>query len=188
MTQSTLDTPTTHAPTAPARPKTGGGGLRIALFALIVLAPVAVLGYVYYDFQRTGGIQEMADGYKLVDLRAMSTFPMDQRDGTIDDVPPIYRALDGEKVVLEGEMYSDRSAASQVREFDLVYSIADCCYGSEPQIQHFVRSQAADGGVIDFYRGVPVQVRGTLRVDVEKSGGRVTGVYHLAVEDVQPLG
>ena len=174
---------------APAKPVGNGGAIaRIALFAMIVLVPVAALGYVYWDFQRSGGIKEMADGTKLVDLKAMSTFSFDQENGTVEDVPEKFRALDGEKVLLEGEMVSTTSAAGRVGQFDLVYSISDCCYSGAPQVQHFVKSIPADGGTVPFYRGTPVQVRGTLRVDVQKSDGKVQSVYQLSVDDVQPVG
>ena len=167
----------------------GGGAIaRIALFAMIVLVPVAALGYVYWDFQRSGGIKELADGTKLVDLKAMSTFSFDQENGTVEDVPEKFRALDGEKVLLEGEMVSTTSAAGRVAEFDLVYSISDCCYSGAPQVQHFIKSTLAEGGTVPFYRGTPVQVRGTLRVDVQKSDGKVQSVYQLSVDDVQPIG
>ena len=166
----------------------GGGWARMALFALVVLVPVAALGYVYYDFKATGGIRETDQGVKVVDLKAMSDFPFDQENGTIDDVPPLYRGLDGQKVVLEGEMFTTTSASGRVDRFDLVYSIADCCYGNAPQVQHFVDARPADGGTVKFYRGTQVRVSGTLNVDVRRDGGRVTSVYQLAVDEVEPLG
>lgn len=205
MTQTTIDTPptdatpTTPTPATPASPRSfgapkpagvvgAGPNLRIVLFALIILVPVAALGYVYWDFQRSGGIQQLPDGYKLVDLKAMSTFVFDQENGTIEDIPEMWRNLDGQKVVLEGEMYSDRSAAGHVEEFDLVYSIANCCYSGAPQAQHFVKSRPADGGTLKFYRGTPVRARGTLHVDVQKTDGRVTSVYQFDVEELEPIG
>ena len=202
MTPTTPDTPSAPDPStspnafAPPRPAarqfsapaaSGGAGLRILLFALIVLVPVVALGYVYWDFQRSGGIKELPDGYKLVDLKAMSTFEFDQENGTIDQVPEIYRNLDGQKVVLEGEMYTTTSAAGHVREFDLVYSIANCCYGGAPKVQHFIKSRAADGGTLKFYRA-PVRARGTLHVDVKKADGKVQSIYEFDVESVEPIG
>ncbi len=176
-------TPTATSDTAPV---SGGSIARVALLVLIVLVPLGALGYIYWDFQRTGGIQALPDGYKLVDLKAMTTFDFDQQNGTAAQIPDRWRALDGEKVVLEGEMFTSRSATGTVDSFDLVYSIANCCYGSEPQVQHFVKSEAI-GDPVKFYR-VPVRAKGTLRVDVQKSEGRVASVFHLDVEDVEPLG
>ncbi len=192
MNPTTLDTPSPANPPmvrqfAAHRPTgDGGAALRIILFALIVMVPVGALGYVYWDFQRSGGIKELPDGYKLVDLKAMSTFEFDQENGQLEDVPEVYRNLDGQKVVLEGEMYSTTSAAGQVGEFDLVYSISNCCYGGAPKVQHFIKSRAADGGMLKFYRA-PVRARGTLHVNVKKADGKVQSIYEFDVESVEPI-
>jgi hypothetical protein len=159
--------------------------VKLALFALVVLLPVAALAWVYYDFKSTGGIRQGVDGYKIVDLKAMSDFPFDNQAGTLEDVPEIYRGLDGQKVELVGEMWTGSTAASRVTDFSLVYSIADCCYTDEPQVQHFVDARVIGEDPVKFYRS-PVRVRGTLHVDVQTRGGRVTSVYQLDVENVEP--
>ena len=179
MTQTTTASPDV-APVAPA------SIARVALLVLIILVPLGALGYIYWDFQRTGGIQALPDGYKLVNLQAMTSFEFDQQNGTADAIPAEYRALDGQKVVLEGEMVAGNSATGTVNDFDLVYSIANCCYGTAPKIQHFVKSQTVDGPV-RFYDRQPVRAKGTLRIDVQKAEGRVASVFHLDVESVEPL-
>ncbi len=177
--------------TTPASPstekvdRTGGLSGRAILFALVLLVPVVALGYVFYDVSTTGGIKQLPNGYKFVELQAMSTFSFDQKDGTVDDVPERYRELDGQKVVLEGEMYSDGVVGGDIQSFDLVYSIADCCLVAEPQVQHFVKAETIAGPV--RLRQGQVRVSGTLKVDVTRDDGGITGVYHLAVEDVESI-
>ena len=161
--------------------------LRVLLFLGIVLLPIAGLAYVYFESATSDGIRQGADGYLHVDLQKMSSFAFDQVNGRLEDVPQRWRELDGKRVVLEGEMAPVKTAAGEVDQFDLVWSVANCCYSGAPQVQHFVRSTVADNGRVKYYNR-PVRVRGRLDVNVTKAGGAVTGVYHLSVENVEPIG
>ena len=160
--------------------------LRVVLFTAVVLVPVLALGYVYFQAAFSSGIKATDEGYLWVDLQKMSSFSFDQRNGTIEQVPEQWRALDGKQVILEGEMWSTKSSAPELSEFDLVWSVSNCCFTGTPQVQHFVHSKTADGGKVRYYNR-PVRVRGTLTVDVTREAGQVTGVYHLDVESVEPL-
>ncbi len=158
---------------------------RFIMFLLVVLALVGYPIYIYIDSVVSGGIKDRG-GYKEVDLKAMSLFPFDQINGTLEDIPEKWRALDGQKVIVEGEMWQPFSAGNQVRGFELVYSIAKCCFQGPPQIQHFVQSRVPFGNSVGYYSG-PVRVKGTLHVKVIKDETRITGVYHLEVESVEPV-
>ena len=74
----------------------------------------------------------------------MSTFPFDQNNGAIDDVPEQWRALDDQKVILYGEMWNDIAPATSSTASSSCYSIAKCCLSGPPQIQHFVHSKVVD--------------------------------------------
>src|SRR5215211_4536516 len=87
--------------------------LRMVVFGLIVLALVGVPLYWYLSVALTGGIRDAGNGYKDVDLMSMVMFPFDQKYGTIGDVPAKYRALDGQRVILTGEMVPMESAAPE---------------------------------------------------------------------------
>ena len=154
----------------------------IAFIALLVGYPV----YIMVDMQLTGGVKQLSSGYTYVDLKAMSTFTFDQAEGTINDVPARWRELDGKKVVLHGEMWQPQVAGPLVTDFELVYSIAKCCFSGPPQIQHFVHSRAMPGAKLGYYDGT-VEVKGVLHVNVKKEQGRVTSVYQLDVESVEPV-
>jgi hypothetical protein len=155
----------------------------IGIIAVLVGYPV----YVLVDQQLSGGIKQAAGGYKDVNLKAMSTFEFDQANGTINDIPQKWRELDGQKVILRGEMWQPNGVADEVDRFELVYSIAKCCVTNAPQVQHFVHSTAAKGATIKYYEGA-VEARGTLHVKVVKdeAAGKVGGVYFFDVESVQP--
>lgn len=154
----------------------------IVAFGLLLGVPI----YWYVDEAISGGIRQRADGYLEVNLQAMSSFPFDQVNGTINDVPERWRQLDGKKVILEGEMWAPMSAGGRLSNFELVFSIAKCCFSGPPQIQHFVQATVPEGRQVGYYPN-KVRVRGTLRVDVTREQGRITGVYHLEVESVEPV-
>jgi hypothetical protein len=159
---------------------------RMIFFIAFVLLLVGYPVYWLVKMQVTGGVEKVAGGYTYVDLKAMSTFTFDQANGTIDDIPAKWRALDGAKVVLHGEMWQPTGAGPTVENFELVYSIAKCCFSGPPQIQHFVHAKAKPGAKLGYYQGT-VEVKGTLHVNVKKDAGAVTSVYQLDVESVTPV-
>jgi hypothetical protein len=156
---------------------------RLLAFAIIAIALVGTPIYWYVDEVLSGGIKVRGDVTE-VNLKAMSTFPFDQIAGTLEDVPERWRALDGKKVELVGEMYLANSAGDEIRKFDLVYSIAQCCFSGPPQIQHFIHSTSRDGKPLPYYKGL-VRVTGTLHVNVKRGADRVESVYQLDVDSIQ---
>ena len=158
---------------------------RMIIFGVVMMMPI---GYIVYDFLEsviTGGIKDMGNGYKLVDLKAMSNFPLDQVAGTQQDVPQKWRDLDGKKVVLYGEMWDPNTAGDGVAGFQLCYSITKCCFSGPPQVQHFVKAQALPGRTLSYYPTL-VKVTGTLHVHVVQEAGRVGSVYQMDVENIEP--
>jgi len=150
------------------------------IMALLIGAPV----YIYIDSVMHEGIKDVGGGYKEVDLKAMSVFPFDQVNGTIDDIPIKWRQLDGAKVIANGEMWQPQSAARYVDSFDLVYSIAKCCFSGPPQVQHFVHARASKGAELEYFEGL-VRVKGTLHVKVTRDQDKVRGVYWMDVDKVE---
>jgi hypothetical protein len=120
-----------------------------------------------------------------VNLKAMSTFTFDQVNGKLQDIPQKWRELDGQKVVLKGEMWEPLGTGQTVDNFVLVYSIAKCCVTTTPQVQHFVHSKVIPGKTVNYYQGT-VEVRGVLHVNVKREEGQVSSVYQLDVESVSP--
>lgn len=159
--------------------------VRLLVVLALILLPVGWMVYTYVYESVTGGIVDYGQ-YVKVDLKAMSLFPFDQVRGTLNDIPPQFRELDGKRVLLEGEMYMGDRAADEADHFDLVYSIAKCCFSGPPQVQHFVRSRVRDGRTVGYYQGL-VEVMGTLHVKIEQGQGKIAGVYHLDVESTRPV-
>jgi len=115
-----------------------------------------------------------------VDLKALGNFPFDETNGTIKDVPPVYRDLDGKKVQLEGFMYAGNSASDELSAFQFVYNISKCCFNGPPKVQErvFARSNLP----VPFY-GSMVRCTGTLHVAVRKNeAGQTNSVYDMEID------
>jgi hypothetical protein len=159
---------------------------RMLIFGVVMMLPIGYIVYDFLDSVITGGIKDIGNGYKLVDLKAMSNFPLDQVAGTQQDIPKKWRDLDGQHVVLYGEMWQAFSADNDnVAGFDLCYSITKCCFNGPPQVQHFVRSRVVPGKSLSSYPNL-VKVTGTLHVHLMQDAGRVSSVYQLDVENIEP--
>jgi hypothetical protein len=168
------------------RPLSQRINLRLILFVLIVGALVGYPVYVFVDAAVSGGIKNAGGGYKEVDLKAMSTFWFDQSTGTINDVPKKWRDLDGQKVVMYGEMWDSKGTGPYVSQFQLCYSIAKCCFSGPPQVQHFVDSTAVPNVKLSYYSGL-VKVQGILHVKVKAAAGKVQSVYQMDVESIEAV-
>jgi hypothetical protein len=152
---------------------------------LLIATAIFLFGYptwVYMDSLVTGGISQRGD-LLVVDLRAMSSFEMDQDNGTTEDIPIRYRQLDGKRVLLTGQMYDPYAADGQIRAFTLVYSITNCCFNGPPKIQHFIQATVPTNRSVDYSTDF-VDVVGTLHVGVQTDAGHIQSVYRLDVENV----
>jgi len=159
--------------------------LRLIVFSTIALLLLGYPTYVFVTESLTGGVRDHGT-FKEVDLKAMSNFEMDQNDATLDDIPKTFRALDGQRVMLEGEIYQPFSANDKVAGFQLCYSIAKCCYSGPPKVQHFVNVRVGEGKTVRVYDNL-VRVVGILHVKIEKENGKIQSVYSLDVDTVDPL-
>jgi hypothetical protein len=196
---SLVETPAQNAPTQPPRtapapaplrydykePWTRKINFRMLAFAGVLLLLIGYPVYVYFDSVISGGIKDAGNGYKEVDLKAMSVFPFDQVKGTVDDIPQKWRELDGKKIVVYGEMWDSTSASGHVKSFQLCYSIAKCCFNGPPQVQHFVDSVVMPGKDLDYYPN-QVKVKGVLHVNVKQGPDKVLSVYQMDVESIEP--
>jgi len=160
--------------------------MRLVIFSAVMLLVIGYPIYLFVDEAVSGGIHDRGE-YKEVNLQAMSTFSFDQQNGTIDQVPAKWRALEGKKVELIGEMWLGGSVADETSRFDLVYSKTKCCFSGPPQVQHFVKATVVGGKRVPYYDS-QVRVLGTLHINVKKGeAGNVESVYSLDVEKVEPI-
>ncbi|HEX4055579.1 MAG TPA: hypothetical protein VHX86_15045 [Tepidisphaeraceae bacterium] len=162
---------------------------RILVFVAVVAMPIALLFFWWLDEAISGGIHDYG-AYKEVDLKAMSTFDMDQMNATMQDIPEKWRNLEGKKVLAVGEMWAPNYAGDSERlsYFQLVYSKTKCCFSGPPLAQHFVDGYVVKGAHV-YYYDVPVKVMGTIHVYVRKdpTSGVIKSIYHVDVEKVTPI-
>lgn len=171
------------------RPLAERFNLRVLTFVAVFGFLLGVPAYLYLDSVMSGGIKSRGDFYEI-DLKAMSTFPFDQNNGRIEDVPKRWRELDGKKVVMEGEIAPGSQSATGVdQKFDLVYSVAKCCFTGSPQIQHFVKVTLPPTTEVDVKNDGTMQVRGVLKVDVTRDPetGKINGVYHVVADKLASM-
>lgn len=164
---------------------------RILLFAAAVLLPIGAIVYIYADTLISHGVWEKNDSrygkYLLVDLKSMSDFELDAGSASSDAIPKRYRELDGQRVMLKGEMVASKTLVGAQSDFDLCYSIQKCCFSGSPKIQHFVKCQVVPGREkrAQYQVGI-VSVVGKLKVGVVRDAeGRIESVYRLEVESVE---
>lgn len=157
---------------------------RMLIVAAIILIPIGCIGYLVLDQLITHGIHKKGDLLE-VDLKQISLFEMDQVTATDASIPPEFRALDGKRVMVTGEMYTGSGAGSKQRAFDMVFSIQKCCLTSAPKIQHFVKCSVSKDRRIEYYPGL-VRAVGVLHVGVKREGGTIGSVYRMDIESVEP--
>ncbi len=161
----------------PARSKIN---VRLFLFLAVVSAPFIWGAYVGAQYLLNGGVTDLG-GMKKVDLKALGFFNFDPHNGTVNDVPPQFRKLDGQRVGLEGFMY-DRTNSVRVKHFEFVYNVTKCCFNGPPLVQERVFANCAPGKSLPFTSNY-VELVGTLHVNVQKNEvGDITSVYTLDVE------
>jgi hypothetical protein len=177
---------TPHRFVAPAKAPWARINLRVALLVSLALLLIGGPFLYWLRLELSRGIIRHGD-YSEVNLKAMSNFDMDQSNGTEADVPARFRALDGSRVALDGEMWNPTDAGDSVKYFQLVYSIAKCCFNGPPLAQHFVDSNVIPGHSVDFYRGTMVRVWGTMHIRFRREAGVIKSVYQVDVDEVDPL-
>lgn len=156
---------------------------RLFLFIAVISTPFIWATYAGARLLLNGGIEDMGS-YKKVDLKALGYFNFSDINGTINDVPARYRNLDGQKVALEGFMFSQKSAL-RLHDFEFVYNRQICCFKGPPLVQErvFVHSSIALP-----YVDSECRVVGTLHVRLEKNEvGTITSVYTMDVDKWQEM-
>jgi hypothetical protein len=180
--------PAAATPAKPRQPVNWSMLIRIGVVGCIVLGLVGYALKVTYESVIQGGVVSAGDHFK-VELKQMSNFEMDQTMGGVADVPERYRQLDGKKVILEGEVApAGTFSGDTVKQFSLCYSVAKCCYGGPPKVQHFVACKAANGKPMPNFEGAGmIRVYGTLHVKAIKGEGKIESVFQMDVERIEPV-
>jgi hypothetical protein len=161
--------------------------VRMIAVMAVVLFLVGYPVYLYVSASWHQGVEDVGNGVKKVDLKSLGNYPFDETAGTLSDIPPKWRQLDGKKVILEGFMFSTDSAGDDVSTFQFVYNITKCCFNGPPKVQERVFAQVAHGGKVP-YSSQEVRCSGELRVMVHKNEvGKTDIVYAMLVDHVEPI-
>jgi hypothetical protein len=162
--------------------------LRMIIFAGVILVLIGFPLYTFIDSAVHEGVKNAGDHLE-VDLKAMGNFPFDPVNGTINDVPPKYRALDGKRIQLQGEVWAPNEAGDRMTQFQLVYSIAKCCFGGPPRVQERVFAQVPKDLEVPNLTYRFAKVTGTLHISSKKPDGapEIGELYTLDVDKVEPM-
>jgi hypothetical protein len=128
--------------------------------------------------------------YTPLNIKAMGDFDFDPAGGTLADVPPYFRRLDGKKVVIEGEPCESDPFASHDGDdlhFQLVYAKKNGRPPDEVQKRVFAHMPSVKLPS-DFASGY-VAAFGTLHVKpvTNTSTGLMTQVYSLDVDRLENI-
>jgi|SRR5688572_12469756 len=161
---------------------------RVGLVVGLVVFFVGFALYETFNLVWRGGVIDKGN-YFEVDLKSMSNFEMDQRSGTLADVPERYRKLDGKKVLLQGEVAPADFTLGRGSDFLLCYSVAKCCFGGPPKVQHFVSCRVSKDyqgkRLPEWMWNGQIKVFGTMHVKMKKEGDLTTSIYQLDVERIE---
>ena len=160
---------------------------RMIAVTAVVLFLVGYPVYQYVAASLNHGIKERADGVAEVDLKSLGNFPFDDTNGTVNDIPTIWRKLDGKRVALEGFMFAPDSAGDNISSFQFVYNITKCCFNGPPRVQERIFAQMA-GNQQAPYSSQEVRCTGLLKVLLRKNEvGKIVIVYAMLVDQVEPI-
>jgi hypothetical protein len=72
-------------------------------------------------------------------------------------------------------------------DFLLCYSVAKCCFGGPPKVQHFVSCRVSKDlkRLPDYMWNGQIKVFGTMHVKLQKEGDLTTSIYQLEVERIE---
>lgn len=105
-----------------------------------------------------------------------------------DQIPKHIRALDQQKVVIEGYMVPIDVEGERIQSFILTNSMMMCCYGAMPWINEwiFVEMEGDEGA--GFFNDVVIRTKGILEVGEEIEDGMVISLYRMKGHEVTSTG
>ena len=163
----------------------------VVFVGMLIVGLIGAMFFTWAQQIMTGGIIHHAD-YSELNLKSMSLFEMDQHNARDEDIPTKWRNMDGQKVLLKGEIWQPGGFGPDgAHSFQLCYSIANCCFGGPPKIQHFVFGTIpADKPGAQIGTNDPAQVEGILHVSVQKDPetGGILSIYRIDVTNVTRIG
>ena len=155
--------------------------LVIRCTAILLLLATVLAGPSLHD-------RLFAPTYITVDFARMSDFPLDQRDGTVGDIPASCRALDGKRVTMSGLLAVTIDTTDPSHPSALLTTYAHLRNEHEPPRVQWVLSAHANAEMLnELSNRALLTVKGTLHV-VPKydSNGLLTSVFTIDVDQIEP--
>jgi hypothetical protein len=123
-----------------------------------------------------------------VDFAQMSDFPLDQRGGTMDDIPASWRALDGKHVKMSGMVAAWINTTDASHPSALLTTDAHLRNEHEPpRVQQVLYAYAKAGVMTDPTGEALLTVAGTLHVMPKRdSNGILSSVFSIDVDRLEP--
>jgi hypothetical protein len=157
------------------RLKTSSISRRLVLLAVVTGAVAA--GIVVVHALRG---HRVPTGPPSITTTALGDFTFDPRNGTIADVPPPLRDLDGRRVAVIGEMWMPTGEDGQW----MLTKVSGRDSHRPPRVQEFVFCRAP---TTVPYRGGVVRATGVMHVNAVHRDGEVQELFSLDVDDFQPV-
>jgi hypothetical protein len=150
--------------------------IAILLFLATVLAGPSLYDYLF------------APSYITVDFAQLSNFPLEQRGGTMDDIPASCRALDGKHVKMSGLVVVSIDTTDVSHPSALLTTDAHLRNEHQPpRVQWLLHARAKAGMTIDPGYAAFLTVAGTLHVVPKHDpDGVLTSVFTIDVDRLQP--
>jgi hypothetical protein len=156
----------------------------VVLLTSIIWVPALIFVFNHYRWSYQG------HRYQEIDLQELANF--ESKPGTLQpaDIPPQFRALDGQRVLATGYLWMPVSPdVPRVSFFKIVHSNSPRFLGTPVKAQAFVDCTMPSGKTIRFMSNLPVRVWGTMHVAIQRSpdNGIVTSVYQVDVDKMDSL-
>ena len=119
------------------------------------------------------------DWEKLEDPAYIATLNLDR------DIPSQIKALNGEKIEIEGFMLPLEGEDDNLLSFVLLENQLACCFGAIPLLNEWVYVTVPEKKKIRSYQDELVMIYGTLRVGAEFEDGMLNGIYHLELDRLE---
>lgn len=119
------------------------------------------------------------DWEKLEDPAYIATLNLDE------DIPSQIKALNGEKIEIEGFMLPLEGEDDNLQSFVLLENQLACCFGAIPLLNEWVYVTVPEKKKVSSYQDELVMIYGTLRVGAEFEDGMLNGIYHLKLDRLE---
>ena len=104
-----------------------------------------------------------------------------------EDIPPKIKALNGEKIEIEGFMLPLEGEDDNLQSFVLLENQLASCFGAIPLLNEWIYVEVPKRKKIRSLQDELILLYGTLRVGAEFEDGMLNGIYHLELDRLETV-